>query len=311
MKALCNKTSLGSMHLFPRYLAVSSFSAFYRTGRHLCRETLHLCRSPLLSNRLHTLRSLPLAASTPHQNSSAKDLGDGFSVRRQLQDGKRLSKVQIRGYKVAQLRDALQEEGLSTKGLKAELVERLYELVQSLSQEAKGSAGPLDLPDTAERSLQAQAPGTSPEDPAQDALQSRVLDAQSEPPELHEDATAGDNSLASIPNMAFASDTQHSAGAASRNEEIAMDQLDSLSMADAQRRHASHDIVSAEDANLTIAAVPVSSATQHGSSSPSRDLEIPDPVASKTGTRTAPVLFKKDPYRLMLSVTSSGRTLLH
>ena len=153
--------------------------------------------------------------------------------------------MQIRGYKVAQLRGALQEEGLSTKGLKAELVERLYELVQTLSQDAEVSRGGFDLPDTAERSLQAEVSGTSPEDPAQDTLRSHMLDDQSESPELNEGATAGDNRLASFPETAAASDAQHSAGAAGSSEENAKDQLVGLHTADAQRRLGSHESAAA------------------------------------------------------------------
>ncbi len=257
----------------------------YRNGRHICRETLRLSRSPLLSSRLHTFRSLQAAASTPPQNTTASDSGDQFDVRQQLREGKKLSKAHIKGYKVAQLREALQEEGLSTKGLKAELVERLYELVQTLSAEGKDSTEAIDPPSAAERPSRAEHPSTSPEEPAQDALQSHAPEAQpGEAPESHEDATSG----ASAPTTASASESELLTEAASSSVEIAEDQLSSFPAVNTQRSPASDKSVSADRGESIAAAVSVRGAAQRSSNDPLRNLSIPDPVASKTGVHCSP-----------------------
>ncbi|CAL5218555.1 g246 [Coccomyxa viridis] len=224
-------------------------------------------------------RALPVAAITLQHKTTASDSGDHFDIRQQLREGRKVSKAQIKGYKVAQLREALQEEGLSTKGLKAELVERLYELVQTLSQEDKDPSGLLGLASTAERSAQAEDPSTSPEEPAQDDLRSHTLDAQSEALEEHEDATA----VASTPTTASTGDSQHSAEAESNDLESEEDQLSSFPAVAIQQRPANNESVSEDSADSTAAAVSVRGAAQQGSRDPLRDLSIPDPVASKTG----------------------------
>lgn len=227
---------------------------------------------------------MPVAATTPQHKTTASDSGDHFDIRQQLREGRKVSKAQIKGYKVAQLREALQEEGLSTKGLKAELVERLYELVQTLSQEDKDPSGLLGLASTAERSAQAEDPSTSPEEPAQDDLRSHTLDAQSEALEEHEDATA----VASTPTTASTGDSQHSAEAESNDLESEEDQLSSFPAVAIQQRPANNESVSEDSADSTAAAVSVRGAAQQGSRDPLRDLSIPDPVASKTGMYCSP-----------------------
>ena len=268
----------------------------------MCRESLRLCRSPLLSSRLHTFRSLAAAASTPPQNTTASDSGDQFDVRQQLREGKKLSKAQIKGYKVAQLREALQEEGLSTKGLKAELVERLYELVQALSEESKDSTEAGHPSSTAEGSSQAEHPSTLPEELAQDALQSHALEAQPGATESHEDATPG----ASAPATASASDSEGLTEAASSSVEKAEDQPSSFPAVNTQRSPGSDKSASADSADSTAAAASVRGAAQQSSSDKSRDLTVPDPVASKTGMYPCTGLFRNGHDRLKLRFQALG-----
>ena len=279
--------SLGSVHLrlveTDLSRGIESLVWLCRSGRHIYRESVRLCQSAFLSNRLHSVRILSRAGSTPDQSSSAEHSSDHFNVRRQLQAGRKLSKVQIRGYKVGQLREALQEEGLSTKGLKAELVERLYELVQALSQESQDSNGPLDQSSAAEGPSQARHPSSSPEQPSKVA--SELLHAPDDLTALHDDATAFDSGSALNPNLASASDPQDSAHPASNSAGEAEPGLSSSAAANAQPRPACQETASAEAADVAAAAVPVGRAAQHGSRPPSCDLQMPDQVASKTGGR--------------------------
>lgn len=195
--------------------------------------------------------------------------------------------MQIRGYKVAQLREALQQEGLSTKGLKAELVERLYELVQTLSLDPKESI-PLDIPSTADRPSQAQSPSTSAKEPAQSALHSHTPNAQSELRSHDEDARAVDSNLGYAHISLSAIGSEQSADAASSSRQSAEDRLSSLPTGGAQQRPAGHDGTPAEHADLAAAAVLVRDTLQQSSNDPSRGLRTPDSVASKTGMHHRP-----------------------
>ena len=196
--------------------------------------------------------------------------------------------MQIRGYKVAQLREALQQEGLSTKGLKAELVERLYDLVQILSEDPKESTSPLDLPSTAERPSQAQRPTTAPTEPAQGALQSHTLNAQSDLSSHDEDDRAVNSTLGTTPAPLSASESEESVDTASSSTQCAERRLSGIPAVLAQQRPADHDSASAEHATLAAAAVLVRDIPQQGSIKPSKGLSTPDPVASKTGMHHRP-----------------------
>ena len=262
-------------------------SGHCRTGTHICRETVRLYRTPFLYSRLHTLRHLPCAATSPQHSSSGKpadDLTNQFSIRRQLQASGKITKVQVRGYKVAQLREALQEEGLSTKGLKPELVERLYELVQTLSQEDAGSKEPLKQPSTAEISEQEQHSESLPEAPEQVQVHSLASETQ---PELaasfHDDIKPSDSAVIPSSSSAPGIDSQPSNEVPSSLSENKEEQLTTLHAADVQQEPASQS-ASDVDTDLAAAAVPVRLRPQQGHSSSVRDVNAPDRVASKTGT---------------------------
>ena len=107
-----------------------------RNGKHLCREFVRLCRVPAFHSFSQAQRLLPCLANAAQASSSSdgatQNAQHQLSIRRQLQTGGDLSRAALTRYKVGQLREALQEEGLSTAGLKAHLVERLCELVETL-----------------------------------------------------------------------------------------------------------------------------------------------------------------------------------
>ena len=119
-----------------------------RNGKHLCREFMRLCRVPAFHSCSQAQRLLPCLATAAQASSSSGGASQNgqhqLSIRRQLQTGGDLSRAALTRYKVGQLREALQEEGLSTAGLKAHLVERLFELVETLdphtAQLGSGSA---------------------------------------------------------------------------------------------------------------------------------------------------------------------------
>ena len=248
---------------------------------------MRLYRAPFLCSRLHTLRHLPCVATSHQQSSSgdtADDLTSQFSIRRQLQASGKITKVQVRGYKVAQLREALQEEGLSTKGLKPELVERLYELVQTLSEEGADSKEPLKPPSTAETSAQEQQSESLPEAPEQVQVHSPASETQPESAaSFHDDNKPSDDAIISSSSSAPEIDSQPSAEVPSSLSETAEEQLTTLRAADIQQEPASQS-VSDVDTDLAAAAVPVRLRPQQGHSSSVRDVNAPDRVASKTGT---------------------------
>ena len=107
-----------------------------RNGKHLCRDFVRLCRGPAYHSCSQAQRLLPCLATGAQTSSSSGGASQSgqhqLSIRRQLQTGGDLSRAALTRYKVGQLREALQEEGLSTAGLKAHLVERLFELVETL-----------------------------------------------------------------------------------------------------------------------------------------------------------------------------------
>lgn len=75
------------------------------------------------------LRQCAAAASAEAQTSQAADASFGnhqAAPSRRFTAGSPVSKSTLSKLRVAELRERLQEEGLSTAGLKAELVERLY-----------------------------------------------------------------------------------------------------------------------------------------------------------------------------------------
>ena len=108
-----------------------------RNGKRLCREIVRLCRVPAFHSCSQAQRLLPCLATAAQASSSSGGASQNgqhqLSIRRQLQTGGDLSRTALTRYKVGQLREALQEEGLSTAGLKAHLVERLCELVEALN----------------------------------------------------------------------------------------------------------------------------------------------------------------------------------
>ena len=258
-----------------------SFLPSCRGGKHICREAVRLFRSPLLCSRLHSLRTLPCAASKSQQASSevaADDCSDHLSVRRQLQAGRKLGKTQIRGYKVAQLREALQEEGLSTTGLKAELVERLYELVQSLSEHTAEQADTLESSSTAEQ-------------PSRQNGTAEQLSAFHSMPAQHD---TQNTDLIPQPTSAAAAETSASASSNTAapllsppledsGSSIEVQQLSTaLDSAPAQPEPSRQD-VSRNGSELAAAAVPVPSMSRPAHGAVFSDLDTPDKVALKTG----------------------------
>ena len=258
-----------------------------RTGTHICRETVRLYRAPFLYSRLHNLRHLPCAATSPQHSSSgepADDLISQFSIRRQLQASGKITKVQVRGYKVAQLREALQEEGLSTKGLKPELVERLYELVQTLSQENADSKEPLKKPSTEETSEQGQHSKSLPESPEEVQVHSLASETQPESAaSFHDDTKPSDSAIIiSSPSSAPEIDSLSSDEVPSSISEDTEEQLTTLHAAGSQQEPASQSVSDA-DVDIAAAAMPVRLRPHQGQSSSVTDINVPDRVASKTG----------------------------
>ena len=209
---------------------------------------------------------------------AADDCSDHLSVRRQLQAGRKLVKTQIRGYKVAQLREALQEEGLSTTGLKAELVERLYELVQSLSEHNAEQADTLESSSTAEQ-------------PSRQNGTTEQLSAVHSVPAQHD---MQDTDL--IPQPASAAEAGRSASALSNTaapslsppleecgSSIGVQQVPTALESAPEQPEPSRQDVSRNGSELAAAAVPVPSMSRPAHGAAFNNLDTPDKVALKTG----------------------------
>ena len=121
-----------------------------RNGKLLCCDLLRLCRAPAFHSCSQAQRLLPCVATAAQASSSSggppRNGQHQLSIRRQLQTGGDLTRAALTRYKVGQLREAHHEEGLSTIGLKAHLVERLCELVETLDPHtAQLESGPVSV----------------------------------------------------------------------------------------------------------------------------------------------------------------------
>ena len=182
-------------------------------GKQLCRKFVRLCGVPAFHTSSQAQRLLPSFAVAAQASSSS---GGGpqngqhqLSIRRQLQTGGDLSRAALTRYKVGQLREALQEEGLSTVGLKAHLVERLCELVETLESHTVQ----LDSGSASSSSAQQSSEAQRPQD-VQTASEHRGQVSPSVEPEqettmlVEEDEASYSSSPAPAPSQALASSQQ-------------------------------------------------------------------------------------------------------
>lgn len=182
---------------------------------------------------------------------------------------------------MGQLREALQEEGLSTAGLKAELVERLHELVQTLAEQpAESPSDPSTVDDILQQSSHADSSARVPQQSAQQETQSPALPAQLHPTAAVDDVNSVRSAAATHgvdePAESF-QEADSSTGKATQHE------AETVISIEVQHEPASQDVLESKQADFEAAAALVEQDSAPGGRPLARSLDAPDQAAIKTG----------------------------